>query len=112
MALRPTTGLLAILVAMSSAGWDIHTSVQATDLPFPWVPAMIVLLPPVAAVAAGVLVLRAGPWWRRAGLSYLGAFTALEAVAIVQIVPFASQYRAGVRGGAWSRRRSPSSRPP
>lgn len=96
MALRHTTGLLAVLVAVSSAGWDISTSVQATDLPFPWGPAMMVLLPNVAAVAAAVLVLRATPWWRRAGLSYLGAFTTLEAVGLVQIVPFASQYRAGV----------------
>lgn len=95
-----TTALLAILVAVSSAGWAIHTSVQATEVPFPWVPAMADLLVNVAAVVAAILVLRAVSWWRRAALAYLAAFLSLEAVGLVQILPFASQYQAGVL--SWS----------
>lgn len=95
MARRGTTGLLAILVAVSSASWQLATSVQATGIPFPWGPAMVALLPEVAAVAAGLLVVRAAPWWRRAGLGYLGAFMALEALGVVQIVPLGSQFQVG-----------------
>lgn len=95
-----TTALLAILVAASSAGWAIYTSVQATEVPFPWVPAMADLLGNVAAVVAAILVLRAVSWWRRAALGYLAAFLSLEALGLVQILPFASQYQAGVL--SWS----------
>lgn len=97
MTLRGTTALLAILVAVSSAGWAVHTSVQAMEVPAQWVvPTMMGLLPHAAAAVAAVLVLRATPWWRRAALGYLAAFMSLEAVGLVQIVPFASQLRTGV----------------
>lgn len=95
MTARAATSLLAVLVAVSSAGWAIYTAVQATEVPVPWLGASVVLLPNVAAVAAAVLVLRAGPWWRRAALAYLGALTALEALGLVRIVPYASQFHAG-----------------
>ncbi len=95
MGRRGTTTLLAILVAASSAGWAIHTSLQATG-PFPWVPATMGLLPHVAAVGSAVLVLRATTWWRRAALGYLVAFMSLEGLALVQTLPFTSQYQTGV----------------
>lgn len=96
MGLRATTALLGTLVAVSSAAWSVHTSLRAADVPFPWVPAMLDLLVHVGAVVAAVLVVRAAPWWRRAAFGYLAAFMALEALGLVQILPFASQYESGV----------------
>lgn len=93
MTLRGTAGPLGMLVAVSSTGWLLYTSVQATGTPVQSVPAMLALLPKVAALAAGVLVMRAAPWWRRAALGYLGAFMALEALGLVQIVPIGSPFQ-------------------
>ena len=92
MTLRGATRLLVVVVAVSSAGWNLHISAQATEVPFPWVPTFIALLPHVVAIVAAFLVRRVSPWWRCAALTYVAAFAALEAVALVQIVPFASQY--------------------
>lgn len=92
MTLRGTRSLLVVTVAVSSAAWSIVTSAQATAGPLPWAPMVVALLSHVAAVAAAVLVLRASGWWRRAALAYMAAFAALEAVGLVQIWPFASQY--------------------
>ena len=91
-----TTSLLAILVAVSSAAWDLSSTGQAAPAPFPWASAAMAVLPHAAAVVAAILVLRGSTWWRHAGLAYLAAFTALESVGLVQIVPFASQFGTGM----------------
>lgn len=95
MTLRGATSLLVVVVAASSAAWGIHTTARAAVGPVPWEAMAVVLLPHVAAVAAAALVLWAPAWWRRAGLTYVAAFTTLEAVGLVRIVPFASQYATG-----------------
>ncbi len=91
-----TTLVLVVVVAASSALRGIAMTAQATAAPFPWAPTLIALLPHVTAVAAAVLVWQASAWWRRASLAYVAAFTALEAVGLVQIVPFASQFDTGM----------------
>lgn len=96
MTYRGATGLLVTVVAVSSAAWSIHTAAEVAGLPFQAVAVLIALLPHAAAVAAAaVVVLRAPAWWRRAGLAYVAAFTALESVGLVQIVTYASQHEVG-----------------
>lgn len=94
------TRLLVVVVAVSSTAWNVHTTAQVDGVPFPWVAALIALLPHAAAVAAALLLPRVSTWWRRAGLAYVAAFAALESVGLVQIVPFVSQF--GVAEVAWS----------
>lgn len=91
-----TTLVLAVVVAVSSALWVIATTTQATAVPFQWAPMLIALLPHATAVTAAIVVWRAPAWWRRASLAYVAAFTALEAVGLVQILPFASQFDTGM----------------
>ncbi len=85
------TLVLAVVVAVSSALWGIATTAQATAELFPWVPTLVALIPHVTVVAAAILVWRAPAWWRRASLAYVAAFTALEAVGLVQIVSVATR---------------------
>ena len=92
MTLRGTTSLLGVVVAGSSAAWNLHIAARANEVPFQWAPTVLALLPHAAATAAAILVLRASTWWRSAALTYIAAFAALEAVGLVQIWPFASQY--------------------
>lgn len=92
MTFRGTTSLLVVVVAVSSAAWGIFTTAQVATVPLQLAPTLLALLPHAAAIAAAVLVLRASAWWRRAALTFVAAFAAIEAVGLVQIWPFASQF--------------------
>lgn len=95
MALRGTTSLLVVVVAASSAAWNIFATAQATEVSFQWVPVLLTLLPHMVAVAAAVLVLRPSGWWRRAALAYAAAFAATIAGGLGQIGPLATQFATG-----------------
>lgn len=96
MALRGTTSLLVVVVAASSAAWNIYASAQATVVPFQWVSMLLALLPHMVAVAAAGLVLRPSAWWwRRAALAYVAAFAATIAGGLAHIGPLATQFAMG-----------------